>query len=72
MEWKGNGMELHEMIWNGTETSVENQRWVHPNNLVLGLYNYFSEAPNDMEWDEIVCSKSMQDPPKKEPGAFKI
>ena len=27
---------------------------------------------NGMEWHEIVCSKSMQDPPKKEPGAFKI
>ena len=25
-----------------------------------------------MEWDEIVCSKSMQDPPKKGPWAFKI
>ena len=25
-----------------------------------------------MEWDEIVCSKSMHDPPKKEPGAFEI
>ena len=37
-----------------------------------GLGGLFPEAPNDMEWDEIVCSKSMQDPPKKEPGAVKI